>query len=315
MGRLKFLVAVALSVTVIVGSARASAPVVPESYRKRFQELDEKKDHAAAEKLLGEWLARRPDDPAAYVCGANHYFNRSRDVPLVISTEPARGSGLSLTSDSTGKNAGSINPGTPDQALATRAVDLLRQATKRFPDRLDIWFGLAYLQQEGQDWDGELVTLRAAVAQALARPTALVWEEGAPLPAPADSLVPETLHDYAAFHVQKRRGADAEARAIAIATLATRSYPKHPYAFNLLAAIDHAQGDLRGAVDNSEKAHALAPDDMLVLFNLAKNAADLGDVPRARAAWKTVAQSNDARMARAARAELKKLPTKAETKR
>ena len=290
--------------------AAGAPPPTPDGFRQRFSELDDKKDNAGAEKLLGEWLAKRSDDPAAYVAGANHYFNRSRDVPLVVSTAPARQGGVTFKSDATGKNAGSINPGRPDQALAARAVDLLRQATKRFPARLDIWFGLAYLQQEGEDWDGELATLRAAVAEALARPTALRWEEGAPLPAPPETFVPQTLHEYAAFHVEQRKGADAQARAIAIATLGTQSYPQHPYAFNLLAVIRHAQGDLRGALDYSEKAYALAPDDMLVLFNLGKTAAELGDLPRAREAFKTAAKSKDPRIARNARAELKKLRAK-----
>ena len=301
---------IAATIVVAAGAADASAPA-PESYRKRFEALDEKKDHLGAEKLLAEWLAKAPDDPAAYVDGANHYFNRSRDVPLVISSAPAEGGGVALKSDATGKNAGSINPGKPDEALARRAVDLLRQATKRFPQRLDIWFGLAYLQQEGQDWDGELATLRAAVVEALARPAALRWEEGAPLPAPPDRFVPETLHEYAAFQLQQRRGADAEAGAAAIATLATESYPRHPYAFNLLAVIHQAKGDLRGALDYAEKAHALAPDDMLVLFDLAKIAGELGEVARAREAYQTViAQSKDRRMTRQARAELKKLGAK-----
>jgi tetratricopeptide (TPR) repeat protein len=296
---------------IVVGLVAGSTAVAADGYRQRFEALETKKDNTAAEKLLAEWLAKAPGDPAAYVAGANHYFNRSRDVPLVISTAPAGEGGLTLKSDATGKNAGSINPGEPDKALAARAVDLLRQATTRFPDRLDIWFGLAYLQQESRDWDGEVATLRAAVAAAVARPAAMRWEDGAPLPEPAERFIPRSLHEYARFHLERGNAAEPMARATAIATLASESYPRHPYAFNTLAAIHYAHGDSRGALDYLQKAHDLAPDDMLVLFNLARTAGELGDTKRAQEGFEAVvAKSKDREIVRDARAELKKLRAK-----
>jgi S-formylglutathione hydrolase FrmB len=42
------------------------------------------------------------------------------------------------------------------RALPSAAAELLEEATKKFPDRLDIWCGLAFTFQEMGNFDSEL---------------------------------------------------------------------------------------------------------------------------------------------------------------
>src|SRR5436853_1765724 len=68
-----------------------------------------------------------------------------------------------------------------------RAVDLLQEATTKFPDHLDIWCGLAYVYQESRDFDNELSTLKKMVAYAREHPSQLKWLKDEPMKEPADN--------------------------------------------------------------------------------------------------------------------------------
>ena len=89
-----------------------------------------------------------------------------------------------------------------------RAVDLLQEATTKFPDHLDIWCGLAFIYQECGDFDNELSTLKKMVAYAREHPAQLKWLKGAPLGEPADKFVPDKLHEYGLYYEKKENAED-----------------------------------------------------------------------------------------------------------
>ena len=111
-----------------------------------------------------------------------------------------------------------------------RAVELLREATTKFPDHLDIWCGLAFMYQESGDFENELATLKKMVAYAREHPTQLKWLKGEPLGEPADKFVPEKLHEYGGYY-EKKENAEDDKRWFQIATLATDQYPNDPQGF------------------------------------------------------------------------------------
>src|SRR4029453_6179899 len=178
--------------------------------------------------------------------------------------KPQKGD-FSLT-NKTGKQAGSISFES-DEAATKRAADLLQQATTKFPDRLDIWCGLAFVYQESGDFDSEFSPLQRMVSYARDHLTQLRWLNGENLPEPADHFVPGKLHSYGMYY-EKKENPEDDKRFLKIATFAAEQFPGHPYAFNDFSLYDSIAGDNAKTRELTEKANRINPKDTLVLMNL-----------------------------------------------
>jgi tetratricopeptide (TPR) repeat protein len=244
-----------------------------EDYAARYKQLQEQKaaDTQVAP-FLNEWREKAPNDPEAWVASANHYFNKRQ---VMISRKPPGKGDFSVNDAKTGKQAGSISF-EQDKASVKHAAALLQEATTKFPDRLDIWCGLAFIDQESGDFDGEVSTLRKMAAYARDHPAELKWLQGEKLPASPDQFIPDKLHSYALYY-EKKEDPEGDERFMQIAMFSTEQFPNHPYGFNDVAMYYSLQNDNGKTREWLEKANKIDPKDTLVLMNLGKVSLKLGD--------------------------------------
>jgi tetratricopeptide (TPR) repeat protein len=244
-------------------------------YAARYDKLIDQHAEAEIEPLLTEWREKAPDDPDAWITSANYYFNQRQTN---ISTKKPGPGDIRLT-DKKGKLAGSISF-EEDKPGMTRAADLLQEATTKFPDRLDIWCGLAFIYQETGDFDNELATLKKMVAYAREHPAQLKWE-GEPLKDPADKFVPQKLHSYGLYY-EKKENAEDDKRWFQISTLATQQYPNHAEGFNDAAGYYADLGEWQKAREFLEKARQIDPKSVGALINLGNVSLKMKDFTSAR---------------------------------
>src|SRR5437588_3965821 len=279
-----------------------------EDYAARFKQLrDQKAADAQVDSLLDEWRAKQPNDPDAWITSANYYFNQS--VGPNISTKKAEKGDYGLTNQKTGKEAGSISMKPGVVKTSRSAAEILGEAINEFPDRLDIWCGLAFMFQEGGDFENEMSTLKKMVGYTREHPANLKWLKGAPIPEPVDKFVPEKLHGYATYYGKNETPEDDE-RLLQIATYSAEQFPNHPYAFNDIAVYYSVNHDYAKTREWLEKAHQVDPKDSLVMYNLGYTSEKLGDKTAARkwydAVIKAEPDGEDAGRAKEALAKLKK---------
>jgi tetratricopeptide (TPR) repeat protein len=274
-----------------------------QDYAARFKELREQKADAQIEPLLNEWREKRPNDPDAWITGANYYFNQRQ---VMISTKKPQKGDFSLTQKKTGKQAGSISF-EADRGAIKRAAELLQEATAKFPDRLDIWCGLAFIFQETGDFDSEVATLKRMVAYAHDHAAELRWLKGEPLAEPADQFIAEKLHSYSLYY-EKKENPEDDKRFLQIAMFGTEQFPNLPYAFNDVAQFYYVSGDKKKAREWLEKASKVDPKDTLVLMNLGSVSMKLGDPGSARKYYEEVVEVDpDGEYAQDAKDALRKL--------
>ena len=248
-----------------------------QEYARRYRQLLDQHAEAQIEPLLTEWREKAPDDPDAWITSANYYFNQRQTN---ISTKKPGPGDITLTDKKTGKTAGSISF-EQDKPGMKRAVDLLQEATTKFPDHLDIWCGLAFMYQESGDFQNELSTLKKMVAYAREHPTQLKWLKGEPLSEPADKFVPEKLHEYGLYY-EKKENAEDDKRWYQISTLATEQYPNSPAGFSDAAGYWADVGEWQKARESFEKAHQLDPKSVRALIALGQVSVEMNDLVSAR---------------------------------
>jgi tetratricopeptide (TPR) repeat protein len=276
-------------------------------YAHRYRQLLDQHAEGQIEPLLNEWREKAPDDPDAWITSANYYFNQSMGV--VLSTKPAEKGEVGLTHQKTGQTGSlSFKPGVAQTSRS--AIDILQEATAKFPDRLDIWCGLAFMYQESGDFDNELSTLKKMVAYAREHPAQLKWLKGEPLSEPADKFVPEKLHEYGLYY-EKKENAEDDKRWYQIATLATQQYPNHPQGFKDAAGYWADIGEWQKARESFEKAHQLDPKSVVALVALGQISAEMKDFVSARKYYEEAVRLDPTgEYGRDAKAALRKLKKK-----
>ena len=247
-----------------------------QEYAHRYRQLLDQHAEGQIEPLLTEWREKAPDDPDAWITSANYYFNQRQTN--ISAKKPGPGD-ITLTDKKTGKLAGSISF-EQVEGSRKRAADLLQEATTKFPDRLGIWCGLAFIYQESGDFDNELSTLKKMVAYAREHPTKLMWE-GESLKEPVDKFIAQKLHEYGQYYEKKENPAD-DKRWFQIATLATEQYPNNPEGFNDAAGYWADIGEWQKARESVEKAHQIDPKSVGALLNLGNISVQMKDFTGAR---------------------------------
>lgn len=245
----------------------------PRNFGAEIDALLDKEQAQKALPILDEWKQKGGERVADYfVAGANIWRALSRKEVVAVDSVPAgkykvgKGKGDSLTIENDrGKKVGEIHTTVEIDAQKMRkAVGFLDEGVRRFPNRLDIPVGRAYLFREQHDLPNEMASLRAFVAQARAAKSPLYGEQ--PPKDPVDELAVKVLNQYGREHFE----ADEPEPAKAVAELLVELYPKRAQGYNLLGYYQATREDWTAARREFQRALAVAPDDKLVKENIAE---------------------------------------------
>lgn len=236
-------------------------------FAEDFQKTRGTKDHEAMVKLLDAAAKTEADNPDYYALASNYWWSFAGEINL--STKPAAKGEPSIRDKDSGEEVGSISTnGDVDPSLRQKAVELTGTGLSKFPKRLDIGLGHAHVRFKTGDAKGAVATLRQLLKLAATPGTEFLWTGNAALPGPVGEVLPEAVQGYTAPLFQaETEESDALCKELLDATIAT--FPEHPYAYNLLAALADAKGDKDGSYRFLKLAAEKAPEDTLVLSNLA----------------------------------------------
>jgi tetratricopeptide (TPR) repeat protein len=244
----------AVAALVLASCQPAPSNQSPREFEGQWHELLAQRNYPAAQRLIDQRQNRLPDDPEVVIARANLYFRQSTSR---VAGFAASGRRTAVAGDSVGL----------DTLLARRALDTLRDGIRRHPDRLDMRLGLAYLCQQLGMRIAEVEIVGESVAYAHEHPDALRWSYGEPLPLPAEDFVPQVLHEYVRYYVD--RGAPGDDRVmLALAQIIMQAYPRSPYVPNDVAFFYGAHGDWKTSLEFLERAEHADSTDALVLYNL-----------------------------------------------
>ena len=247
-------VAVLAAVVCLSACQPASRLLSPQDFETQWHDLVAQRNYTAAQKLIDQREKQKPGDAEVSIARANLYFRQATSAAAGLS--------------GSGRGAGSAGDSAKfDTLLVRRALDELSQGIARHPERFDMRLGLAYLFQQVGLRVPQAELIRETVAYTKAHPDSLRWTYGDPLPARAEAYVPQMLHDYVRFYVDRAAPGDGQA-VFALGETIMQAYPHSPYVPNDIAYWFGQQGDWGKSLQYLMAAERADSTDALVLYNL-----------------------------------------------
>jgi len=233
-----------------------------DSFAEKFAELRKGDDHAEMGKFLDKAAEAEADNPNYYALAGAWWWHESQRVN--ISTKPSGEGDFSVRDPESGKEVGSISSaGKANPEISAKAVGILGEGARKYPERADIALGLAHVHKEMGKPDKCVETLLALLATAGKDPAALTWTDSGPLPNPAAQFIPEAVQGYTTGLFRKATP-ETDALCAKLCTAITTAFPEHPFAYNIQAALADTRGDQAEALRLLEVASSKAPNDAAI---------------------------------------------------
>ena len=246
-----------------------------------------------SEENMDEHLAllrqKSPDSPDTWIHSANWVISRARKstmrMPYIFDEVPANGS--VPIKDIDGK-PWIIDPktGLPiaevmttevswDSALVTQSLEFLRIAQQRFPNRLDIIFAIAYIQEITGNYPGQVFALQKLRSTIILNKNDLKWGHGAPIKGSLNKFITDKLHPISTKHYRNET-ASGDLYFFKVNKLMVELFPREVRGWNNLAIYYSLKNDWFSAHKVLRQGLKVSPEDQLVITNLAMNAVRLG---------------------------------------
>lgn len=201
-------------------------------------------------------------------------------------------------------------PAISEAASSAHSISDWQSALQASPERLDYYFHLARLYQKENRFDLEYQVWVDACKAADRHWRSLRWIDGEKLPHRSSRLIPEALQDSILHYFQKGNDQNDE-HALRLAKLSYTFYPRHPAAYNSIAAYFALEGDWEHSLKYLLMASQQAPKDSLVLNNIGFVLAQMGKKKEARIYYQRVVRlNNDEENTRVAQERLERLRLK-----
>ena len=143
-----------------------------DSFAEKFAELRKGDEPAEMRKFLDKAAETEADNPNYHALAGAWWWHESQRVS--ISTKPSEKGDFSIRDQESGEEVGSISSaGKANPELTAKAVAILAEGARKFPERADIALGLAHVHKEMGKPDKCVDTLLALLATAGTDPAAL----------------------------------------------------------------------------------------------------------------------------------------------
>ncbi len=255
-----------------------------------------------------------PDDPDLAVVKANLLISAPDAKPRIVIEKFSTGtqqappnvrSPVQFSDTETSEPAGYIGEVIPegrDSAIA-QAEQILTEAARKNPNRLDIRMGLSQLHALKEDYQAVYENLKEILEYASQKKyQGLLWAYNAPAEDPEQTLQ-DSVHQYYSRYTRRTENPD-DALALKFAEASTIYFPNDIRGWNNLAAEYSQQNNNDKAIETLLKAHEIDKTDGIVLMNIGQLYFDQENYEAAQRFYQKVVDLNDEEYTEAAKQEL-----------
>lgn len=265
-----------------------------------FQALLNRKDTAALRKFIPQWEQRAGQSGDIYAAWCNLLLMEARHDVLQLSADTAVNNGLLLT-DSTGNKAGSITDQVYyDAKTMHKLYQKFAEGLAKHPDRLDLWFGKIHVQLLENHPKEAVETMKQVIDRSVINHQKWLWTNDKSTPSAPEEFFFSTLQDY----FRQLYDAQEDDVNMSFVDHVLKNYPKNIYFLNNKAALLSAKGEKQEALKVLLQLYQLAPDDDIVVANIATLSKETGNKKQAMEFYKKLLKSTDEDIRNEAKHEL-----------
>lgn len=234
-----------------------------------FNQLYQAGNFGELEIHLVNWMNETPNDPEVYVGYFNYYLELGREfVTGTYRFPPANGRYLAMTKEDDDEIVGYMyDQIVYDNEYFARAVGIINDGIERFPNRLDMRFGIIHTLQQIGDYEQQADYLQATLRHSKENENLWMWTKNEPTPGTEDFFLSVILDYYSVwFDVSSPTSLQA---LLDTSRLQIELYPSNVYGYNQVALYYSNSEDHEEAAHYLSIAHELDPTDYIIVNNLA----------------------------------------------
>ncbi|MBR5399168.1 MAG: hypothetical protein IK103_05185 [Bacteroidales bacterium] len=272
-----------------------------DSLAKSFKD----KDTVQREKIIADWERLYPKDAELYSVYANLYLSKAMKEVVIMSKEKPEGEEYFTGKDSLGNEIYMYSTVDYDGGMLQKSLSTLEEGISKFPDRLDFRFGLASVLYDTDNYREMVNVLCKTVERSRENGNNWLWtldektDDG-------EGVMLDSFQDY--FNDLFNELGEKE-HAETLVNKVLQYYPNSIVFLNDKAIFAYDRGDLDGALKEFLNIHSMAPDDAVVINNIAYLYQSKNDKANALKYYRLLEKTGDeyyAPLAKKAIAELEK---------
>ena len=272
-----------------------------DSLAKSFKD----KDTVQRGKIIADWERLYPKDAELYSVYANLYLSKAMKEVVIMSKEKPEDEEYFVAKDSLGNEIYMYSTVDYDSGMLQKSLSTLEEGIAKFPDRLDFRFGLASVLYDTDNYREMVNVLCNTVERSGANGNKWLWTLDENVDDGKGEMM-ETLQGY--FNELFNEIGD-KVLAETLVNKVLQFYPKDIVFLNDKAIFAYDRGDLDGALKEFLNIHVMAPNDAVVINNIAYLYEKKKDKANALKYYRLLEKTDDenyVRLAKKAIAELEK---------
>ncbi|MDR1003400.1 MAG: hypothetical protein LBL97_00105 [Prevotellaceae bacterium] len=251
-----------------------------QDYKADFLKYYQKGDTLQQRKVLQAWEQKSPKDAELFTCYSNYYMGLSRQEVVGLTTEQPDGEALVLT-DNDGNVAGYMGSTiTYQTAMLQKGIDKLNEGIALYPDRLDMRFGIVYLLGVNKQWKAFADNIIKTIQYSARNKNKWTWTENHPFTDGEEGFL-AALQDYQ-LQLYNTEDDTLLPYMRAIAQEVLKHYPKHVESMSNIAITYMLTQKYNEALNFLLQAEKYAPNDTVVLENIAYCYEHIGEDVKAK---------------------------------
>ncbi|MCL1972365.1 MAG: tetratricopeptide repeat protein [Endomicrobia bacterium] len=285
-----------------------SANAFCESYWQQFNALLIKGDFEEQLKLLKEWEKTDAADAELYVAYFNYYVNKSRKEIVRFGNDPKVGA-LAVT------EAGNKEPVAYMYSEISYDPDLMKEGYKKinagiekYPERLDMRFGKIYMCGETGDYETFTKEIIDTIEYSGKIQNKWMWTDGKILENPQEFML-SAIQDYQ-VKLYNTENDDLLENMKLIAETILKYYPEHVESLSNLSLVHSLRKEYDKALELLHSAEKIAPQDVVVLSNIAQIYKITGDIEKSKKYYELAIKYGNENEKKYAREQIESLKNK-----
>lgn len=251
-----------------------------QDYSSQFNTYMEAKDTLSQRIVLEQWESSDPENPELAVAYFNYHFAKGMQERIMLTQEPPKDGTMLALSDSLGNEAGFLSSYTDfNLDEIEKGFERIDKAISSHPDRLDMWFGKAYVLGEIEYTEALEEVLKEVIQRSAVNKNQWLWNKGENLE-DAESFMLQTVQGYIAISFDRLKDRDLKLIDKVSAEL-LKYYPDNVEAQNNMSVLHLIYGEFEEALEILLRIEKSAPEDIIVLGNIGFAYANLGDNEKA----------------------------------